>query len=80
MKRKCSQCDKIRTTTNKQIPYICEPLCLRITGRNLILNWSDWLTSAKDSARKEGKAEWTAMDFGLIVFGIVIGLIIGYFM
>ena len=46
MKRICTICKKKRRTTNKEIPYCCEP-CLRSKGRSLLLNLDEFVEEAK---------------------------------
>lgn len=54
-RRKCSVCKEVRTTTNRQVPYICE-IDLRTVGRDLML----W----------RGKHSWLLVGIGFVLGAI----------
>ena len=72
MKRKCSVCRQMRTTTNKEEIYVCEPLCLRITARGLLLNWKTKLEQAK----AEGKSDYKGTTIILTTLAFLVGIIV----
>lgn len=49
--RVCGNCRKERHTTNTQSPFVCE-ICLRLTGRRLILQHENLLLEAKKEERR----------------------------
>ncbi len=65
MNRLCGICNKVRRTTNKESPYVCE-ICLRSEGRRLIL-----MTTLSN------KIDWKGLFWLILV--LVIGFTIGYF-
>lgn len=67
MYKKCSICGQVRRTTNTEKPYVCEPQCLRIDARKLLLETTP-----------QGKMFWKGFAWlmFLFLFGVVVGWLI----